>query len=91
MGDAVGTVKFAGQPKAQVQIVDGQNDTRRVHVYDNNGVYLCGCDFKGDNDVGFAVGEALFNGYMAGWANCQYEISKSVTKALYTKPNGGID
>ena len=77
------TVSFAGEAKAQVQIVDGENGERNVRLYSKSGIFLCGCPFKGDDETGYTIGQALFEGYMAGWNNCQIAIGKGVTKALY--------
>lgn len=85
MENPSGTIEFAGVPKAQVQLITGEDGTRKAQLYSKSGICLCGCEFNGEDDVGFAVGQALFNGYIAGWNNSQYAISRAVTKALYNQ------
>ena len=77
-----GVISFGGKPKAQIHLIEN-SDGKKAQLYAANGVYLCDCPYEGDNEVGYAVGTALYNGYMAGWDNGQYAISKSVNKALY--------
>ena len=78
-----GVISVNNEPKAQIQIIEGQDGNRDVRVYSVGGVYLCGMRYEGDDNTGFLLGHALFEGYMAGWDNCQFSISKNVTKALY--------
>ena len=83
MTDKTATVNFGGEPKAQVQLIDRENGERLARLYNTNGVLICSTPFQGDDEKGFAIGQALFEGYMAGWNNCQIAIGKGVTKALY--------
>ncbi len=88
MEDNTAVIRHGNEPKAQVQIIDGQNG-RRVQLYNLNGVMLCEIPFHGDNDAGFAVGNALFIGYMSGWDNCQFAIEKAVYGAV-REASGGM-
>ena len=90
MAEKAGTISFNGEAKAQVQIMDSADGKRRVQLYNTDGVFLCECDFEGDDEAGFAIGRGLFTGYMAGWDNCTFSISRAVTKALYEKHEIGI-
>ena len=83
MTDKTATINFGGEPKAQVQLIDRENGERAVNLYNKNGIPICSTPFHGDDDKGYAIGQALFEGYIAGWTNCQIAIGKGVTKALY--------
>lgn len=78
------TIQANGEIKAQVQIVDTQKG-RKAQLYAANGVFLCESAFTGDNDTGFAIGQALYNGYAAGCANTKFVIGKAVTAATYAQ------
>lgn len=82
-------IDMGGQRKAQVQLVETENGGKTAHLYAANGVFLLGCSYEGDDDTGFSVGRALYQGYIAGWDNCQYSLGKAVTKALY-EPHGDL-
>lgn len=80
-----GIISFGGQSVGQIQIVENANEEKRAQLYNMNGVFLCECPFSGENAGGYAIGEALYYGYMAGQNNTAYSISRNVTKALYEK------
>lgn len=87
--DETGVITMAGKPVAQVQIVQDENG-KRVQLYNAKGVFLCERAYEGDKDTGLRIGDALFTGYMAGWENSQYSISKAVTKAMYERMDTAI-
>ena len=82
MEDKTATISFGGEPKAQVQIINRDRE-RVVNLYTRSGTLVCSTPFQGDDDKGYAIGQALFEGYIAGWNNCQVAIGRGVTKALY--------
>lgn len=87
MEDYTAVIKLGNEPKAQMQIIDGQ-EGRRVQLYNLNGVRLCEIPFEGDNDAGFAAGNALFVGYSKGWENCDYVMYRTVTDAMRSASGG---
>ena len=87
MEDSTAVIKYGNEPKAQMQIIDGQNG-RRVQLYNLNGVMLCEIPFEGDNDAGFSMGNALYVGYMSGWENCQFAFEKAVLGSIHNVSGG---
>ena len=87
MEDSTAVIKLGNEPKAQMQIIDGQNG-KRVQLYNLNGVMLCELPFEGDNDVGFAIGNALYVGYSKGWENCDFAFEKAVLGAMHNVSGG---
>ena len=87
MEDYTAVIKLGNEPKAQMQIIDGQ-EGRKVQLYNLNGVRLCEIPFQGDNDAGFSAGNALFVGYMSGWENCQFAFEKAVLGSIHNVSGG---
>ena len=85
MTNDTGVISFGGKQVAQIQIVENEEDGKRAQLYGINGIFLCEAPFKGDNDEGYDVGQALYYGYMAGQNNATISISRNITKALYEK------
>lgn len=79
-----GTISENGVVKAQLQIVDGEDETRKVQLYGKGGVILCEIPFYGDNDKGYEIGQALYIGYTSGWTNAKYHYSLATMKAMDT-------
>ena len=88
MEDYTAVIKLGNEPKAQMQIIEGSSG-KRVQLYNLNGVMLCEMSFDGDNDFGFALGNAMFIGYSKGWENCDYVMYRAVTDAIQ-KASGGL-
>lgn len=88
MEDNAAVIRYADKPRAQIQIIDGK-DGRRVQLYSLDGVMLCETPFTGDNDAGFAMGNALFVGYSKGWENCDYVMYRTVLDAM-SNASGGL-
>ena len=91
MIDNTGTVTAQGRPVGQVQIITNADGERRVQLYNASGVFLCDCPFTGDDDTGFAIGQALYNGYLAGQLKTTMAISARVNRAIYEKSEIMID
>ena len=80
-----GVISSGGKTMGQLNIIKNDKEEKRVQLYTPDGVFLCDCAFDGDDDIGFMVGQALFNGYLAGQNNATIAISANVNKAIYTK------
>lgn len=92
MIENTGTITVNGRVMGQVQIVTtGESGERRVQLYNASGIFLCDCPFTGDDDAGFTVGQALYNGYLAGQLKTTMAISARVNRAIYEKSEIMID
>ena len=91
MIDNTGTVTAQGRAVGQVQIITNADGERRVQLYNASGVFLCDCVFTGDDDTGFVIGQALYNGYLAGQLKTTMAISARVNRAIYEKSEIMID
>lgn len=80
-----GAITEAGKTVGQIQLVTADNGDRRVQLYNARGIFLVETPFVGDDDVGYEHGLSLYNGYVAGFKNAEYEISRSVIAAVSTK------
>lgn len=80
-----GVISRNGSPVAQIQIVENERDGKRAQLYGANGIFLCEAPFEGENEIGYAIGQALYYGYIAGQGNATISISRNITKALYEK------
>lgn len=80
-----GVISDGGKVVGQLQITEDDDGNRKVCLYNHRGVYLCECPFDGDDDKGMEVGMGLYRGYVSGWDNCEFSISKSVSRALNEK------
>ena len=85
MIDATGVITIDGKPMGQIQIVKSRDGNKRVQLYNTAGVFLCDCGFDGDDDLGFMVGQGLFNGYMTGQNNTTIAIGAAVNRVLYAR------
>lgn len=79
-----GVISIGGKTMGQINIIE-KEDEKRVQLYNAEGVYLCDCAFSGDDDIGFMVGQGLFNGYIVGQNNTKVAISANITRAIYEK------
>ena len=91
MIDNTGTVAANGRPACQVQIITNADGGRRVQLYNASGIFLCDCPFDGDDETGFVIGQALYNGYLAGQLKTTMAISARVNRAIYEKSEIMID
>lgn len=91
MIDNTGAVTAQGRAVGQVQIITNADGERRVQLYNASGIFLCDCPFTGDDDAGFTVGQALYNGYLAGQLKTTMAISARVNRAIYEKSEIMID
>ena len=80
-----GVISIANQTVGQVQLITNEDGSRRAQLYSKSGIFLADTPFTGNDDVGYEHGLSLFNGYVAGWNNCEFNLSKAVSKALNTK------
>lgn len=80
-----GVINIGGKTIGQIQLTTDEKGNRKSQLYNSRGIFLCDTPFTGDDDVGYEHGLSLFNGYVAGWNNAEFTISKSVSKALNTK------
>ena len=81
MIDQNGTISENGVVRAQLQLVTSDT-SRRVQLYNTDGVYLCECPFEGDDDKGFELGRALYIAYHAGWVNADLAFSRAIHEAI---------
>ena len=89
MDEKTAVLRVGNEERGQLQIIYGANGSKRVQLYNAGGVRLCEVPFSGDDETGFAMGQALFTGYMAGWDNCQFAFTKSVMNAM-SGASGGL-
>ena len=87
MEDNTALIRYGNESRAQLQVIEGANG-KRVQLYNLNGVMLCEIPFEGDNDAGFAIGNALYVGYMQGWDNCQFAFEKAVLGSMHNVSGG---
>lgn len=77
-----GVIKNGGSPAAQVTLIDSESGVRVSQLYTKDGVFLAQCPFEGEDDQGYAIGLALYQGYCAGQNNRELEIRKAVEAAF---------
>lgn len=80
-----GVITEGGKAVGQIQLVTGNNGDRRAQLYNTRGIFLVETPFVGDDDVGYEHGMSLYNGYVAGFNNGEYAISRAVINALNAK------
>ena len=84
MSEKTAVISLGGEQKAQIQLVDREGRERVANLYSASGTLLCAVPFQGDDDMGFSIGKAAYDGYVAGWENCHLAVSRNVTKALFS-------
>lgn len=80
-----GAITEGNRTVGQLQIVTNADGDKRVQLYNKNGTFLVDCPFDGDDDKGLEIGMGLYRGYVNGWNNAEFVLSRSVNKALNTK------
>lgn len=80
-----GVINVGGRDVGQITIIKDKDGGKRVQLYTPDGIFLCACPFSGDDDIGFHVGQALYNGYLAGQQNTMVAVASRVNRAIYEK------
>ena len=80
-----GVITSGDRVVGQIQLITDDKGDRRCQLYNSRGIFLCETPFVGDDSVGYEHGMSLYNGYTAGFDNCEYAISKSINSALRNK------
>lgn len=80
-----GVINVGGKDMGQITIIKDNEGGKRVQLYTPDGIFLCACPFSGEDDIGFHVGQALYNGYLAGQQNTMVAVAARVNRAIYEK------
>lgn len=80
-----GVITEGGKAVGQIQLVTSENGDRRAQLYNSRGIFLAETPFVGDDDTGYEHGLSLYNGYVTGFNNAEYAISRAVITALNVK------
>lgn len=73
-------------PLAQIDIIHNElQKNESVRLYTPKGVMLAEMDYQGDDELGYMLGLALYQGYVSGREKHEYEMRVAIEQAFRQK------